>query len=167
MSTLAAVREQLAAYEPATISQIGIKSALEIFVNAEPQLEDSECISGLREDLPPSILYSAEALQGPAMLHRLLRLYLQLKAAVYTQHPDSNRITFGLPSMLYHKAKDCDAAFKSLQSHTTSSSQSSSRQVDQVDGGSRNQNSGDSFFRQDCTQWQPASTWPTTNFPES
>jgi hypothetical protein len=70
MCTLAAVRDQLSAYEQETISQIGIKSALAMFINTAPQLEDAECISGLPEDLPTSIPYSADDLQGLSTLNR-------------------------------------------------------------------------------------------------
>jgi hypothetical protein len=73
MSSFASIRSQLAAYEPETNVQIGIKSAMGMFINAEPQLSNAECISGLREDLPPTVLYSPDALKGPATLHRLLR----------------------------------------------------------------------------------------------
>jgi hypothetical protein len=96
-SSLSSIRSQLAAYETATNVQIGIKSAMEMFINAEPQLSNAECISGLREDLPPTVLYSSEALQGRATLHHLLRKYLHLKEIIYIQHPDNKRIIYGLP----------------------------------------------------------------------
>jgi hypothetical protein len=73
MSSLASIRSQLEAYEPATNVQIGIMSAMRMFINAEPQLSNAECVSGLREDLPPTVLYSPDALQGPETLHCLLR----------------------------------------------------------------------------------------------
>jgi hypothetical protein len=134
MTSLASIRSQLAAYEPATNVQIGIKSALAMFVNAEPQLENDECISGIREDLPPNVLYSPDALQGPATLHRLLRHYLQLKNAVYTQHPENNRIIFGLISMIYNNESDCEVALNYLRSQRTSSNQSSIFQSSLEDG---------------------------------
>jgi hypothetical protein len=101
MSSLASIRAKFAAFEPVTKIQIEIKSAMAVFINAEPQLGDDDCIAGIREDIPPNVLYASDALQGPSTLHRLIRQYLQLKGAVYTQHPENNRITFGLTIMIY------------------------------------------------------------------
>jgi hypothetical protein len=61
------------------VKQAEIKAVLAVYINADPQYPDNECISGLREDLPPSLLYSGKAVSGATILHRLLRNYLQLK----------------------------------------------------------------------------------------
>lgn len=134
MSSLASIRSQLADYEPATNVQIGIKSAMGIFINAEPQLSNAECVSGLREDLPPTVLYSPDALQGPAILHRLLRQYLHLKEIIYIQHPDNNRIIYGLPSMIYNNETDCELALNSLRNQTKTSNQSSNTHISLEEG---------------------------------
>ena len=134
MSSLVSIRSQLAAYEPATKVQIGIKSAMGMFINAEPQLSNAECISGLREDLPPTVLYSPDALQGPATLHRLFRQYLNLKEVIYIQHPDNNRIIFGLPSMIYNNEADREFALNSLRNQTTTSNQSSNTHISLEEG---------------------------------
>jgi hypothetical protein len=134
MSSLASIRSQLAAYEPATDVQIGIKSAMRMFINAEPQLSNAECVSGLLEDLPPTVLYSPDALQGPATLHRLLRQYLHLKEVIYIQHPDNNRIIYGLPSMIYNNETDLELALNYLRNQTTTSNQSSNSRISLEEG---------------------------------
>jgi hypothetical protein len=118
MSSLASIRSQLAAYEPITNVKIGIKSAMGMFINAEPQLSNAECISGLLEDLPPTVLYSPDALKGPATLHRLLRQYLHLKEVIYIQHLDNIRIIYGLLSMIYNNETDRELALNSLRNQT-------------------------------------------------
>jgi hypothetical protein len=134
MSSLASIRSQLATYEPATNVQIGIKSAMGMFINAEPQLSNAECISGLCEDLPPTVLYSPDALQGPATLHSLLRQYMHLKEVIYIQHPDNNRIVYGLPSMIYNNETDRELALNSLRNQTTTSNQSSNTHLSLEEG---------------------------------
>jgi hypothetical protein len=79
MTTLASIGTQFAAYNPTTIEQSEIKAVLAVYINAEPQISDSECLDGLREDLPTSLLYSRKAVSGATILHRLLRNCLQLK----------------------------------------------------------------------------------------
>jgi hypothetical protein len=64
MSSLACIRSQLTAYYPATVAKTEIKAVLTVYVNAEPQIPDDECISGLREDLPLSLLNSGKAVSG-------------------------------------------------------------------------------------------------------
>jgi hypothetical protein len=83
------------------VEQTEIKAVLTVYVNAEPQIPDDECISGLREDLPPFLVYSGKAVSGATILLRLLRNYLQLKGLIYTQSTESSRITYGLITMLY------------------------------------------------------------------
>jgi hypothetical protein len=145
MSSLASIRAQFAAFEPVTTIQIEIKSAMAVFINAEPQLSDDDCIAGIREDLPPNVLYASDALQGPSTLHRLIRQYLQLKGAVYTQHPENNRITFGLTSMIYDNEADREVALTSLRSQRNPASHISTSQSSQATGTERIHNSGENF----------------------
>jgi hypothetical protein len=99
---------------------------LAVYLNADPQMSDAECIAGLREDLPPSLLYSWKSTGGTTILHRLIRNYLQIKGAVYTQSTESNRITFGLVPMIYDSQIDQDAASTLLRSFTQSISDNAS-----------------------------------------
>jgi hypothetical protein len=71
MSSPATIQTQFASYDTATVEQTVIKAVLAVYINAEPQYPDNECISGLREDLPPSLLYSGKAGSGATILHRL------------------------------------------------------------------------------------------------
>jgi len=64
---------KLNGYVPLSEAQWGIKAALVNYVNADPQPANEECVSGLREDLPASVLFSEGALAGPHTLHRVLR----------------------------------------------------------------------------------------------
>jgi hypothetical protein len=98
-------------------SRTEIKAVLAVYINAEPQIPDDECISGLREDLPPSLLYSGKAVSGVTILHRLIRIYLQLKGIVYTQSIESTRITYGLVTMLYESESDCNTALVCCVAH--------------------------------------------------
>jgi hypothetical protein len=122
MTSLASIRTQFAAYDPATVEQTEIKAVLAAYINADPQVPDAECISGLREGLPPSLLSSGRAISGATILHRLLRNYLQLKGAVYTQSTESTRITYGLIAMLYESQSGCDTALVFLRNAQISSS---------------------------------------------
>jgi hypothetical protein len=115
MSSLDSIRTQFTANDPAIVEQIETKAMLAVYINAEPQIRDDECISGLREDLPPSLLYSGKAVSGATILHRLLRNYLQLKGLVYTQSTESTRITYGLITMIYESQSDCDTALSLLR----------------------------------------------------
>ena len=74
---------------------------MELYINEDPQPPNVECITSLREDLPPEVLYSNEVIKGPTMLFRILRDYLSLKGLTYSQHPMSNRISHGLVNMFY------------------------------------------------------------------
>jgi hypothetical protein len=122
MSSLATIQTQFDAYDPATMEQTEIKAVLEVHINANPQYPGNECISGLREDLQPSLLYSRKAVSGATILHRLLRNYLQLKGLVYTQSTESTRITYGLITMLYESQSDCDTALTLLRNAQPSTS---------------------------------------------
>jgi hypothetical protein len=75
------------------VEQTEIKAVLAVYINADPQYPENECINGLSDDLPPSLLYVEKAVSGATILHRLLRNYLQLKGLVYAQSTESNRIT--------------------------------------------------------------------------
>jgi hypothetical protein len=116
MTTITSIRSQFTAYEPATMEQTEIKAVMAVYLNADPQISDEECITGLREDLPPSLLYSWKSTGGTTILHRLIRNYLQLKGAVYMQSAESNRITYGLIPMIYNSQSDRDAALALLRS---------------------------------------------------
>jgi hypothetical protein len=76
MSSLAFIRTQFTAYDSATVEQTEIKAVLAVYINSEPQILDDKCISGLREDLSPSLLYSENSVSRATILHRLLRNYL-------------------------------------------------------------------------------------------
>jgi hypothetical protein len=80
----------------------------------------AECIAGLREDLPPSLLCSWKSTGGTAILYRLIRNYLQKKGAVYTQSTESNRITYGLVPIIYDSQIYRDAALTLLRSFSQS-----------------------------------------------
>jgi hypothetical protein len=103
------------------VEQTEIKAVLAVYINAEPQIPDGECIR-LREDLPPSLLYSGKAVSGATILHRLLRNYLQLKGLFYTQSTESTRITYGLITMLYESQSDCDTALTLMRNAQPSTS---------------------------------------------
>jgi hypothetical protein len=123
MSSLASIQTQFTAYDPATVEQTEIKAVLAVYINADPQIPDDECICDLREDLlPPSLLYSGKSVPSATILHRLLRDYLQLKGMVYTQSTESTRITYGLVTMLYESESDCDTALALLRSAQLSTS---------------------------------------------
>ena len=98
MPTLDNIRASLNNLDPSSEIQIGIKAVLAVHVNADPQPEDAHVITDLRSDLPADVLYSTDALNGPHMLHRLIRDYLALKGIQYNPHPDSNRVVLGLPA---------------------------------------------------------------------
>jgi hypothetical protein len=121
MTTLAKIRTQFAAYNPATTEQSEIKAVLAVYINTEPEISDSECLDGLRDDLPTSLLYSRKAFSGATILHHLLRNYLQLKRVIYSQSTESNRITFGLVDMLYDSQSDRTAALTLLRNAASTS----------------------------------------------
>jgi hypothetical protein len=45
MSSLATVQTQFASYDSATVEQTVIKAVLAVYINADPQYPDNECIS--------------------------------------------------------------------------------------------------------------------------
>jgi hypothetical protein len=122
MSSLATIQTQFASHDPATVEQTEIKAVLAVYINADPQYPDNECISGLREDFPPSLLYLGKAVLGATILHCLLCNYLQLKGLVYTQSTESTRITHGLITMLCELQSDCDTALTLLRNAQPSTS---------------------------------------------
>jgi hypothetical protein len=122
MSSLASIKTQFTAYDPATVEKTEIKAVLAVYFNADPQIPDDECSSGLREDLSPSLLYSGKAVSGATILHRLLRNYLQLQGMVYTKSTESTRIIYGLVTVLYESESDCDTALGLLRSAQLSTS---------------------------------------------
>ena len=94
--SLEKIRSNLKDYAPISSAHGGIKAAMSVIIMADPQPSDEAAIRDLRQDLPPSVLYSEEALSGPHTLYRILRDYLVVKGCQYKQHPKSNRITYGL-----------------------------------------------------------------------
>jgi hypothetical protein len=104
------------------VEQTEIKAVLAVYINADPQYPENECINGLSDDLSPSLLYVEKAVSGATILHRLLRNYLQLKGLVYAQSTESNRITYGLITMQNKSHSDCDTALTSLRNAQPSKS---------------------------------------------
>ena len=113
--SLVQIREQLQEYNPVRSAIKDVKAAIALIVCADPQPGDENCVMQLREDLPPGTLYSQEMVNGPTTLYRLLRDYLVLKGCHYQQHPESNRISFGLPGTLYDNQVDRDIALQALR----------------------------------------------------
>ena len=132
MATLNGIRDALNAYDPRSIIQCDVKATLSIHVSADPQPDPDVCISNLREDLPPEVLYAKEMLRGPTVLYRLIRDYLVVKGLAYTPHPTSNRISHGLVNMIYVDNTDRILANQSLISPPPGSTQGSQQSFPQT-----------------------------------
>ena len=91
MATLNGIRDALSSYEPRSMIQCDVKATIAPHVMAEPQPDPKVCVSNLRADLPPELLYAREMLRGPNVLYRLIRDYLVVKGLSYTLHPTPNR----------------------------------------------------------------------------
>ena len=102
-----------------------VKATIALHVMTEPQPDPNICVSNLRADLPPEVLYAREMLQGPTVLYRLIRDYLVVKGLSYTPHPTTNRISHGLVSMLYVDDTDRMLANQGLTSSASGSTQGS------------------------------------------
>lgn len=114
MVSLNSIRAQLAAYKPSAGAQANLKAALEVYVNAEPQGSCEANIQGIRDDFPPQVLYSTEALRGPPVIYKHIRDYLLLQGFPYKQSSLSNRVAFGLPAMLYTSLDEMEIAMNCL-----------------------------------------------------
>lgn len=101
MVNLNTVSNRLAAYIHSSEGQLDIKTAISVYVNAQPQTSNEEVITGMKEDLPIESLYEINVLQGPSTLLRTLHNYPALKRLRYEQHLDSNRVVWGLTRMFY------------------------------------------------------------------
>ena len=112
--SLVQIREQLQEYNPVRSSIKDVKAAISLIVCADSLPGDEDCVMQLRENLPPGTLYSQEMVNGPTTLYRLFRDYLGLKGCHFKQHPERNRISFGLPGTLYDNQVDRDISLKAL-----------------------------------------------------
>lgn len=112
MGTLIKTREKLTQLGPDTIEQQRIKARLEVYVNAEPQLEPEEIVSSIREEFPPEILYSKGALSENHAIYTILRDYLVQNNMPYIPLPHKNRVIFGLANSLYDNQEDKDTAVR-------------------------------------------------------
>lgn len=111
-----AIRKSLAEFVPAGVASNNFKAVLQLFVNMEPQLPNEDCINGLQEDLTVEMLYCDEIIRGPTTLFRLLRDYLVLKGFRYRQHPDTNKLTYGLAVSFFTCEEDREYALQQLKS---------------------------------------------------
>lgn len=114
MVTLNTVRNSLAAYTPSSKALLDVKTAISVYVDADPQLSNEEVINRVREDLPVESLYETNVIQGPSTLFRTVRDYLSFKGLHYEQHPDNNQVARGSPRMLYTTSQEREYAYLSL-----------------------------------------------------
>ena len=79
MATLNGIRDALSSYDPRSMMQCDVKATIALHVMTEPQPDPNVCVSNLRADLPPEVLYAREMLRGPTVLYRPIRDYLVVK----------------------------------------------------------------------------------------
>ena len=67
MATLNGIRDALSSYDPdrRSMIQCDVKATIALHVMADPQLNSDVCVSNLRADLPPEVLYAREMLRAP------------------------------------------------------------------------------------------------------
>lgn len=68
MVTLNSLKSSLEAYKPVSIAHSEFKGLLDLFLFADPQPPDSECIKNSREYLPANVLFSVDNIRGPKTL---------------------------------------------------------------------------------------------------
>jgi len=110
------IKSTLIDYNPISSAHNVIKSSMSVVILAQPQPSSEDAIQDSRQDLPPEVLYSHEALSGPHTIHRILRDYLVSMGFQYRQHPKSNRVVYGLPATLYDQRQDQESALANIES---------------------------------------------------
>lgn len=128
MTSINSIRRKLDELNPGTAEQQRIKSRLRYYVDADPQHSDQETIENIREDFPPEVLFSKEALSEPHGLYQIIRDYITLKGLDYVRHPESNRIAWGLIMTLYTDEREQSFATNQLKGGTINSGSLSTRQ---------------------------------------
>lgn len=93
--TLSALRSQLSAFHPVSTALADFKSFLELYINAEPQTDNSESVQGLKDGLTVEMLYQRELLTGPNTLFRILRDNFVLKGCQYVPCSRTRRLIEG------------------------------------------------------------------------
>lgn len=112
--TLQSIQKTLSEYNPISTSDCQFKSVLALYVNADPQPSNEECIQGLQDDLTVEMLFQEEVLRGPTTLFRLLRDYIVTKGFNYVPCPGSNRIIKGIANSFFDTS-DKEYAFGCLE----------------------------------------------------
>ena len=78
MPTLENLKTMLNGYDALGIQSKELKSALLLYMKMSPQLEKTEVVISLRDDLPAETLSHRNIVSGPASLYKILRDYLEL-----------------------------------------------------------------------------------------
>lgn len=83
MPSLDSLQKTLASYKPVLNNHQMLKNVLIMYVMAEPQLPDQDCIESIMLDLQPEFLFNIQTLKGPRILHRILYQFLQVKGVTF------------------------------------------------------------------------------------
>lgn len=90
-------------------------SVLVLITQDDPALTHGQVLTALREDISPAMLYSQEVLRGPHTIHRILRNLLSVLGEEYQQHPQSNRVAWGLPAQFFESEEDRNECYRQLE----------------------------------------------------
>lgn len=80
----------------------------------DPALTHAQILVAIREDVTPDVLYNHEALQGPHTIHRIMRNVLSVLGVPYHQHPNTNRVAWGLVNQLFESEEDRNECYRLL-----------------------------------------------------
>lgn len=90
------------------VAQLGkeIHGTVSFYAFKEPQPASEEIFQQLQEDLPPSVLYHPDVLNGPPILYKIFRDYLILNGLEYIANPSIRRTSHNLFNSFYSLESD-------------------------------------------------------------